>query len=107
MQPHSVPSRPFEHIAIDFVTFLPVTENGYDCILTVVDRFSKLVTLIPTTVAVSAADTARLIFDHIICKYGVPTKIISDRDTRFTSLFWQALFKLLSVKLNLSTAYHP
>ena len=89
------------------MTFLPVTSHGYDCILMVVDRLSKLVALIPTTVEVSAADTARLIFDHIICKYGVPTKIRSDHDTRFTSLFWQALFKLLSVKLNLSTAYHP
>ena len=70
------------------MTFLPVTARGYDCILTVVYRFSKLVTLIPTTVEVSAADTARLLFDHIICKYGIPTKIISDRDTRSTSLFW-------------------
>lgn len=72
-----------------------------------VDKFSKLVTLIPTTVEVTAADTARLLFDNIICKYGIPSKIICDRDVRFTSLFWQALFRLLDVKLNLSTAYHP
>lgn len=55
----------------------------------------------------TAAETARLLFDNVICKYGVPTKIICDRDVRFTSLFWQALFKMLDVKLNLSTAYHP
>lgn len=83
MYPNAVPARPFDHIALDFITFLPLTTSGYDCILTVVDRFSKLVTLIPTTVNVSAADTARLLFDHIICKFGVPSKIICDRDPRF------------------------
>ncbi len=94
-------------MALDFITFLPTTARGHDCILTVVDRFSKHVTCIPTTVEVSAADTARLLFDHIVCKYGLPEKIICDRDPRFTSLFWQALFRLLQVKLNLSSAYHP
>jgi hypothetical protein len=33
--------------------------------------------------------------------------IISDRDVRFTSLFWRTLTQLLGIKLNLPTAYHP
>jgi len=38
---------------------------------------------------------------------GLPLSIVSDRDTRFTSKFWQALCALLRIKLEMSTAYHP
>ncbi|GKB25957.1 putative reverse transcriptase domain-containing protein, partial [Tanacetum coccineum] len=40
-------------------------------------------------------------------RHGVPVSIISDRDGRFTSLFWQALHKALGTRLDMSTAYHP
>lgn len=39
--------------------------------------------------------------------HGVPLSIVSDRDSRFTSRFWQSFQKSLGTKLNLSTAYHP
>jgi transposase InsO family protein len=39
--------------------------------------------------------------------HGLPRILISDRDVRFTSLFWTSLMKRLGVHLNLSTAYHP
>jgi cytochrome c biogenesis factor len=39
--------------------------------------------------------------------HGVPKSIVSDRDTRFTSNFWKALWTLLGTKLKMSTAYHP
>ena len=73
---------------MDFITSLPVTQSGYDSILTVVDRFSKFVILIPIHTTVDAADVARLFFDNVVCKYGMPVKVISDRDTKFTSSFW-------------------
>ena len=99
--------RPFEHVSLDFVTALPRTPCGHDAVLCVVDKFSKLVTLIPCTTEVDARETARLFFEHVVCKYSVPKKLISDRDVRFTSLFWKGLFSLLQCKLNLSTAFHP
>ena len=37
----------------------------------------------------------------------MPNSIVSDRDTRFTSMFWQELWKLIGTSLNMSTAYHP
>ncbi len=43
----------------------------------------------------SAVDCARLFFDHWVCVHGMPSKIISDRDVKFTSKFWQELCKLL------------
>ncbi len=58
LQPHAVPSRPFQHVAMDFITGLPTTTAGYDSILTIVDHFSKVVILLPVTTAVTAAATA-------------------------------------------------
>ena len=55
----------------------------------------------------TAQDVAQLFFENWICRYGVPTKIISDRDSKFTSNFWKSLLKVLQCKLAMSTAYHP
>jgi hypothetical protein len=68
---------------LDFVTNLPVTARGHDTILTIVDRFSKYVILLPCNLSLDAVDTAKLFFDNVVCKFGVPEKIISDRDVRF------------------------
>ncbi|GKB42284.1 putative reverse transcriptase domain-containing protein [Tanacetum coccineum] len=49
----------------------------------------------------------KLYMKEVVTRHGVPVSIISDRDGRFTSLFWQALHKALGTRLYLSTAYHP
>ncbi len=73
---------------MDFIVQLPITKDGHDAIMVVVDKFSKFVCLIPTVSTVDAATCARLFFDFWICKYGLPDKLITDRDSKFTSLFW-------------------
>ncbi|GJW26924.1 putative reverse transcriptase domain-containing protein [Tanacetum coccineum] len=50
---------------------------------------------------------ARLYIDKIVVRHGVSVSIISDRDGRFTSRFWQTLQKALGTRLDMSTAYHP
>ena len=45
--------------------------------------------------------------ERIVCLHGVPKKIVSDRGTQFTSIFWKAVHDSLGTKLNFSTAYHP
>ena len=84
-----MPKKPFDVVSMDFITHLPITERNVDSILTIVDRYSKMVLLLPCATTIDAKQTAKLFFDEVICKYGVPSSIISDRDTRFTSLFWQ------------------
>ncbi|GKF70875.1 putative reverse transcriptase domain-containing protein, partial [Tanacetum coccineum] len=42
-----------------------------------------------------------------IARHGVPILIISDRDSRFTSRFWQSMQEALGIRLDISTAYHP
>nr|GEX49617.1 putative reverse transcriptase domain-containing protein [Tanacetum cinerariifolium] len=49
----------------------------------------------------------KLYMKEVVTRHGVPVFIISDRDGRFTSLFWQALHKALGTRLDMSTAYHP
>ena len=68
---------------MDFVTNLPVSARGFDCIFTVVDRFSRMVRFIPCHTSVSADDVANLFFEHWVCRFGMPSKIVCDRDTRF------------------------
>ena len=94
-------------MALDFVPGLPLTKSGNDTVLTIVDRFSKYVVLLPCKIALDAVETAKLFFDNWVCKFGMPEKLISDRDVRFQSFFWQSLHKLLGCKLNMSTAFHP
>ncbi len=101
------PTKPFEQVTMDFITHLPATSRGFDTILTVVDRFSKLVHFIPCTTTLDAEATARLLFDNWVCKFGMPQKIVSDREPRFTSMFWTSLMSLLDCKVALSAAYHP
>ena len=49
----------------------------------------------------------RVYLKEIVRLHGVPNSIISDRDSRFTSRFWQSLQKSLGTRLDMSTAYHP
>jgi hypothetical protein len=92
---------------MDFITGLPRTRRGHDAILTLVDRMIKFLVIMPTTIAVTAEGTAELFFNNVFKRFGMPESIISDRDPRFTSQFWQSLHKLTGTKLNMSTANHP
>ena len=82
-----MPKQPFEHVALDFITNLPIS-NGHDSILTIVDHFSKYLILIPCKIYINAAEVAKLFFDKVVCAFSMPAKIISDRDPQFQSLFW-------------------
>nr|GEY55650.1 putative reverse transcriptase domain-containing protein [Tanacetum cinerariifolium] len=50
---------------------------------------------------------ARLYLNEIVSRHGVSISIISDRDSRFTSRFWQSMQEALGTRLDISTAYHP
>jgi hypothetical protein len=84
-----------------------MSDNNYDCVFVVVDRLSKQAHFIPLTRTASATTVASLFFREIFRHHGLPESIITDRDPRFVSAFWQTLFAHLGTQLNLSTAYHP
>jgi len=107
LQPLPVPERKFEHITLDLITDLPNTKHGYDAVLTIVDRLTKVVRFAPIKKNAKAKDVASVFRSVWYRQYGLPRVIISDRDKRFLSNFWQALFKALGTELRFSTAFHP
>ncbi|GKB04810.1 putative reverse transcriptase domain-containing protein [Tanacetum coccineum] len=92
---------------MDFVTKLPKTSNGHDTIWVIVDRLTKSAHFIPTRATDSMETLTRLYIKEIVSRHGVPISIISDRDSHFTSRFWQSLQNALGTQLDMSTAYHP
>jgi transposase InsO family protein len=100
------PTLEIHTISIDFVIGLPESK-GFNALLTITDKFSKAITLLPCRDSTTAQDAACLYFKHAYPTYGLPKKIISDRDPRFTSNFWQTLCGLLKIDLAMTTAYHP
>ncbi|GKB69258.1 putative reverse transcriptase domain-containing protein [Tanacetum coccineum] len=89
-----------------FITKLPKTSGGYDTIWVIVDRLTKSAHFFPIKETNSMERLMRLYLKEVVPRYGVPVSIISDRDSRFTSRFWQWLQKALGTRLDMSTAYH-
>ncbi len=106
LRPLSVPSRPWSHIALHFVTALPPS-NGMTVVLTVVDRFLKAAHFIPLPKLPSAKETAVTVIDHIFRLHGLPMDVVSDRGSQFVSKFWQEFCRLLGATVSLSSGYHP
>ncbi|GJV88309.1 putative reverse transcriptase domain-containing protein [Tanacetum coccineum] len=86
-----IPMWKWERITMDFVTKLPKTSNGHDIIWVIVDRLTKSAYFIPTRAIDSMETLTRLYIKEIVSWHGMPISIISDRDTHFTSRFWQSL----------------
>ncbi len=78
LQPLPVPSRPWSHIALDFITALPPSQ-GNTVVLTVVDRFSKATHFIPLPKLPSAKETALTVVNHVFRLHGLPVDVVSDR----------------------------
>ncbi len=106
LQPLPVPSRPWSHISLDFVTGLPPSQ-GNTVVLTVVDRFSKATHFIPLPKIPSARETAVAVIDHVFRIHGLPMDVVSDRGPQFISKFWKEFCRLLGATVSLSSGYHP
>jgi len=98
---------PFQQIAMDLITGLPL-RNGKDAILTIVDHgCSRAAVFLPCSTNIMGPGIAQLYLEHVYRWFGLPKKMISDRDPRFTSHFGKALLSKLGIIQNLSTAFHP
>ena len=92
---------------MDFVMGLPKTLKGYNAVWVIVDRLTKSAHFLPIRCVITLRQLAEKYIAEIVPLYGVPVSIVSDRDPRFTSRFWESLQKALGTKLHFSTAFHP
>ncbi|GJV61204.1 putative reverse transcriptase domain-containing protein [Tanacetum coccineum] len=81
----------WEKIRTDFITKLPKTSSGYDIIWVIGDHLMKSVQFLPMKKTDTMERLTRLYLKEFISRHGVPVSIISYRDSRFTSHFWQSL----------------
>jgi len=102
-----VKEGPFQYVSMDLITDLPKS-GRYDAILTIVDQgCSKAAKFIPCNKTIDGEGVATLYFKHLFPWFGIPKRIISDRDPRFTSHFSKAICKATNIQQNISTAFHP
>ncbi len=106
LRPLPIPSRPWSHIALDFVTGLPPSA-GNTVVLTLVDRFSKAAHFIPLPKLPSAKESTQLMVDHVFKIHGLPTDVVSDRGPQFISQFWGEFCRLIGASSSLSSGFHP
>lgn len=105
MQPILSPSTPFHTISIDFVEKLPPV-RGMSRIASVTCKFTKAVCLIACPSKMSGEGFADLFLTNVYPRWGMPMKIVSDRDPRFTGDFWNAFTSLVHTKLGMTAAAH-
>jgi hypothetical protein len=106
LQPLPVPTGPWRSLSMDHIVELPPS-RGSDSILVVVDRFTKQAKFIPANKSDNAKTLASQFLTHVFREHGLPSDIVSDRGATFTSHWWKEFLKMLDVRPNLSTAFHP
>ncbi len=106
LQPIKLPESKWEVNILSFVQTLPETKNGNSGILNVVWKLAKTIRIMPIKLNFTASEVSMKFKEHIHRNYRLPSKIISSRDSLFTSKFWKALFKPLGTKLAPLTAYN-
>uniref|UniRef100_A0A8C5PE09 Gypsy retrotransposon integrase-like protein 1 n=1 Tax=Leptobrachium leishanense TaxID=445787 RepID=A0A8C5PE09_9ANUR len=106
LQPLLIPDRPWKDLTVDFIVDLPPSQ-GCTTIMVVVDRLKKMAHFIPAKGLPTAKETAHLFHKEVFRLHGIPTSILSDRGSQFTSRFWRMFCLSLQIKVKLSSAYHP
>jgi hypothetical protein len=91
---------------MDFITQLPKSE-GNSSIWVMVDNQTKMAYFIPPKEPGTAEDLAKVFVREIGRSHGLPSDIVSDRDSRFTSNFWQGILTRLGIRPRMITSFRP
>ena len=92
---------------MDFIVGLPRSSRGVNFIWVIVDHLPKSAHFLHVKSLCNADKLANLYVNEVVKLHGVPVSIVSDRDPKFTSRFWQSLQQAFGTELRLSSAYHP
>jgi len=102
-----VPSCPWQDVSLNFILGLLKTQKRHDSILVVIDIFSKMAHFIPYFKTSDASHVAAFFFDHVVKLHRLPKTMVSGRDVKLISYFWQTLYHKMETKLKFSMAFHP
>uniref|UniRef100_A0A2N9GBA6 RNA-directed DNA polymerase n=1 Tax=Fagus sylvatica TaxID=28930 RepID=A0A2N9GBA6_FAGSY len=97
---------PFHTWGLDLIGPINPASGGYIWILVATEYFSKWVEAIPLRKATGAAVT-NFIREHIITRFGIPHKIISDNGTPFVNKNVREVLEHYRIKHRRSTPYYP
>jgi transposase InsO family protein len=106
LHPSETLEAQWDVISVDFIVELPES-HGYNAIMNVVDSVTKRAHFIPMHTTIMAEGAARLYLRDVWKHHGTPRVFLSDRGSQFVARFTHKLYKLLGIKLAMSTAYHP
>lgn len=104
--PILIPRCPWSHKSLDFVTGL-TPSDGNTVILTVVDRFSKMIHFIPIFSLPLAKETVEAFQDNVLHLHGFPIDVVYDLGPQFVLRFWKAFCDLIGTSVSLLSRYHP
>lgn len=105
-----IPTKPWDSIGMDFVGPFPEVEvdnRKYNYLWVVVCQLTSMVHLIPVHTKMTASNLSEIYMHEIVRLHGLPSSIVSDRDSKFTSKWWRELHRMLGSKLLMSTSFHP
>jgi hypothetical protein len=106
VQLHDVPISKWDVFSMDFVVGFPLTSHRHNAIFLIVDKLTKSAHFIPVGDTYDVTHVACVFLSEVIHLHEIPKKMISDRDSRFTSRFWTSFKSALGTQLNLSTTCH-
>ena len=106
LKPIPIPDRPMQCITMDFVGPLPRTPRQHEYVLTVVDRMSKFMLLLPLR-DITVESTVRALQRHYVAIWGLPANIVTDRGPQFMTNLWKTLWQALGTSLSFTAPYHP
>ncbi|RDB18869.1 hypothetical protein Hypma_014481 [Hypsizygus marmoreus] len=108
LRPAHIPNRPFATVSLDMITGLPPSgEEKYTAILAIVDKLTKFAIIIPTHDELSQGGFAKLFVERVANVYGLPERIIADRDKRWATAFWKSVVERYGSIMALSSSHHP
>jgi hypothetical protein len=106
LAPLPVPDQFWQMVTMDFIDGLP-RSGRFNSILVVVDKMSRYAHFIGLSHPYTASTVAAAYMENVHKLHGLPESIVSDRDSIFTSKFWQELTSLAGIQLRMSSSHHP
>ena len=106
LHPLPVPTKTWDSIGMGFVGPFPES-RGYNYFWVIICRMMSMVHLVPLMINVTAPELSWKYLREVVRLHGLPSSIVSDRDSKFTSRWWKELQRILGTKLLMSTSFHP